>query len=96
MPTKGLDALSREMEELGRAMKALDGEITTVGFDPNDPQSIEHAIGEMESAIDERVSSYSNNKIVKGIVVDLKEKYRQSILNRAEQGRLEEQNQDDD
>ena len=87
MAMKGLDELQRKTKELSRAIAALDGDITSVGFDPGDPQSIELAIQKMEAAIDERVADYSRNDMVQGIVIELKERYRQAILDRAAKGR---------
>lgn len=77
---KGLKELSQKMERLQRALSALDGDITNVSFDPNDPQSIELAIQKMEAAIDERVGSYGNDDMVAGIVGEMKERYRLAIL----------------
>ncbi|WP_420393251.1 hypothetical protein [Acuticoccus sp.] len=89
MAMKGLDELIRKMKELEKATAALDGEITSVGFDPHDPQSIELAIQQMEAAIDERVGDYSKNDMVQKIVIEMKERYRQAILDRAATGRTE-------
>ena len=96
MALKGLDDFSRSMKELQKAVAALDGEITTVGFNPSDPQSIDLAIREMEAAVDERVKSYSRNDMVKEIVSEVKENYRRSILERAAAGRMEEGSDNDD
>lgn len=87
---KGLNELSRKMKELEKAMSALDGEIGSVSFDPQDPQSIELAIQKMETAIDERVGDYRNNDIVQGIISETKERYREAILERAAAARNEE------
>lgn len=87
---KGLNELSRKMKELGKAIAALDGEIGSVNFDPNDPQSIEVAIQKMEQAIDERVGDYSRNDMIEGIVNEVKERYRQAILERASEARNEQ------
>lgn len=91
MVIKGLDELMRKMKELEKAIEALDGEITSVGFDPHDPQSIELAIKKMETAIDERVSDCANNEMVQGIVSETKERYREAILERAAAARSEEE-----
>jgi hypothetical protein len=88
---KGLDELSRKMKELERAISTLDGEIGSVSFDPNDPQSIELAIQKMETAIDERVGDYGRNDLVQGIVSEMKERYRQAILERAAAARSEQE-----
>ena len=89
MAIKGLDNLMKKMKELEKAAAALDGDIASVSFDPNDPQSIEIAIQKMNAAIDERVGEYSRNDMVKGIVDGLKEQSRQAILDRAAAGRVE-------
>ncbi|MDR7102850.1 hypothetical protein [Croceicoccus sp. BE223] len=88
---KGLDELSRKMKELEKAIAALDGEIGTVNFDPNDPQSIEVAIQKMEQTVDERVGDYSRNDMIEGIVSEVKERYRQAILERASEARNEQE-----
>lgn len=88
---KGLDELSRKIKELEKAIAALDGEIGSVNFDPNDPQSIEVAIQKMEQAVDERVGDYSRNDMVEGIVSEVKERYRQAILKRASEARNEQE-----
>jgi hypothetical protein len=88
MVMKGLDELTRKMKELEKATAALNGEITGVSFDPNDPQSIELAIQKMEAEIDQRVGDYSNNEMIQRIVVEMKEQYRQAIFDRSASARL--------
>ena len=88
---KGLNELSRKMKELEKAIAALDGEIGSVNFDPNDPQSIEVAIQKMEQAVEDRVGNYSRNDIVEGIVSEVKERYRQAIIERASEARNEQE-----
>lgn len=90
---KGLNELSRKMKELEKAIAALDGEIGSVNFDPNDPQSIEVAIQKMEQAVDERVGDYSRNDMIEGIVSEVKERYRQAILERASEARNEQEDE---
>lgn len=91
MVIKGLNELSRKMRELEKAISALDGDIGSVNFDPNDPQSIDLAIQTMEAAIDERVGDYIRNDMVQGIVSEMKERYRQAILERAAAARGEQE-----
>ena len=50
----GLDNLQRELQDAQRAFKALDGQITTVKFNPEDQASIQAAIASMEAAVDEK------------------------------------------
>jgi hypothetical protein len=40
----GLDKLQKELDQASKAFAALDGEITTLRFDPADPSSVETAI----------------------------------------------------
>ena len=82
----GLDKLQRQLEDAQRAFKALDGQLATVHFDPDKPDSIEAAIRTMESAIDDKVAPYRDNAMVASIVPQLKEKYRAAILERAKEG----------
>lgn len=81
----GFDNLQRQLEDAQRALKALDGQLATVRFDPDNPESIEAAIRAMESAIDDKVAPYRDNAMVASIVPQLKDKYRAAILERAKE-----------
>ncbi|WP_208511956.1 hypothetical protein [Variovorax paradoxus] len=85
---EGLDKLAQELKEAETALAALDGELGTVSFDPNDPESIEHAIMSVESLIDQRIAQYSSNTIIAPLAADMKSQYRQSILDEAAAARL--------
>jgi len=89
MQITGLDQLQKTLETVERAMAELDGELGTVSFDPEDPASIDRAIKQAESLIDERVGRYADNDMVSEIVESAKEQFRSSILERAAQARLE-------
>lgn len=86
----GLDKLQRELKDAERALEGLDGELTTVRFDPDDPVSIEGAVCQVEQVIDERLGSYAGNSIVGPLIGELKEKYRRAIIERAAAARLNE------
>lgn len=94
MRITGLDALSRKFQELEKAVAGLDGDIARVSFDPHDPQSIEHAIQDVNSAVDEKIHGYGDNEIVVNIAEALKESYRSAILERAASARLSGQDQE--
>lgn len=49
----GLDSLTRQLKEAERVLKELDGDLVNVTFDPHEPGSIEAAIKQVESTIDE-------------------------------------------
>jgi hypothetical protein len=86
--TTGIDQLQRKLEQAGQAFKALDGEIATLRFDPDDAASIDRAIHDMEAAIDSKAAPYAGNSFVEPVVQQLKEKYRSAILERAAAARL--------
>jgi hypothetical protein len=76
------------MKELEKAAAALDGDLANISFDPQDPQSIDLAIQQVETAIDDRVGDYQNNDMVQNIVEQLKQQARNAILERAASARL--------
>jgi hypothetical protein len=86
----GLDKLQKNLDEASRAMEALDGDLGSVNFDPTDPVSIEAAIASMEEIIDEKIGLYSNNSIVADLGNEMKEKFRDSILEKAAKARLQD------
>jgi hypothetical protein len=79
----GLDNLQRQLSDAQRAFRSLDGQVATVRFDPNNPESIEAAVRTMESAIDDRAAPYRDNPFVAPLIPKMKEKYREAILERA-------------
>ena len=82
MAIQGLDKLQREMKELAAASQALDGTITTVNFNSDDPESVAAAIQQVEAAIDSKIAPYRSNCMVMNMADALKEKYRQGILSK--------------
>ena len=79
----GLDALTKELDQLQRVLRELDGEIGTVTFNPHDPASIESAISNINALIDEKAGDYRSNSMAASIIEDVKDSYRQSILDKA-------------
>ena len=86
---QGLDKLTKQLEEAQRAFSDLDGEMGSVSFDPTDPGSIEAAIHQMEALIDERLGRYAKNPLVAPMAEEIRENFRQQILEKAAQARLE-------
>jgi hypothetical protein len=86
----GFDDLTRQLEDAQKALESLDGEIGTVSFNPRDPGSIEAAIKQIESVIDERVGIYASNPIIAPLIEGMKEQYRKGIIERAAAERLKE------
>ena len=91
----GLDAFSRKLKQLSTALESLDGEIAALKFDPSDPMSIEAAIAQMEQAMDERVAAYAGNSMVDEIVGNMKETFREEIIAKAAEARLEANAEED-
>lgn len=86
---EGLDKLQKELEQARRAFEDLDGDIGKVSFDPSDPASINSAIVSMEQMLDERVGRYANNELVAPMIDAAKEQFRDAIIQKASQARLE-------
>ena len=80
MKIDGLDKLQRELQDAERAMRTLDGTLAQLKFDPDDRQSVRSAIRQMETAIDNKVARYRGNALVSQLVANMKEQYRQKIL----------------
>lgn len=92
----GLDKLQRDLADAQKALGAIDGELGSVRFDPHDPSSIEGAIASVEQMIDERLGAYASNPIIKPMMGEMKEKYRDAILEKASEARLKEEDKDDE
>lgn len=86
---EGLDQLQRELAEAEKAFAEIDGELGTVSFDPESPESIEAAIISVEKMIDDKLGPYANNSVVGPMIDEMKEKYRTAIIERAAEARLE-------
>lgn len=84
----GIDKLQKQLKEVEKATEALNGSYD-VRFDANDPASIENAIQEVYSMVDERSSGYATNPMVSPLIEQMKENLRQQILDSAEQQRQE-------
>ncbi|CEH91657.1 hypothetical protein [Xanthomonas citri] len=85
----GLDKLARQLEQAQQAFADMDGELGTVNFDPNDPASIEAAIQQVETMIDAKIEPWAGNPLVAQVADGMKEQYRDAIIERAAEARLE-------
>lgn len=86
----GLDSLQKQLNEAQKALESLEGELGRVSFDSNDPSSIEAAIQQVCSTIDGRVGVYSSNPFISPLIEEMKENYREHILQKAAEARLKE------
>lgn len=82
----GLDAMSKSLHAVSAALESLG--TMNVQFDPNDPASIDAAVKNIESQVDDRVSPWAGTPFVDQIVADTKEKLADMIFRRAAELRL--------
>ena len=93
MRVEGLNGLVRNLDGLQRALEDLDGDIANLSFDPHDPESIERAIQQLCSSVDEKVSGYAHNETVMNIADELKDAGRNTIIERAAVARLADEDE---
>lgn len=85
----GLDKLQKELKEAEQALNELDGELGVVNFDPHDPDSIEAAVQSVMKMIDSRIEPYADNPVVGSLADQMKENYRENILQKAAEARFQ-------
>lgn len=85
---KGLDNLQKTLSEAQQALEAVNGELGTLSFNPEDPGSVEAAIAESERLVDERLGKYANNSIVGPLIVQMKQSFRAAVIDKAAEARL--------
>ena len=85
----GLDTLQKDLKNAEQALNELDGELGVVNFDPHDPASIEAAIQSVNRIIDNRIEPYADSPIVGSLAEQMKESYRESILQKAAEARMQ-------
>ncbi|KTT66780.1 hypothetical protein NS383_04050 [Pseudomonas oryzihabitans] len=90
----GLDKLQKNLKEAQQALDELDGELGTVSFDPHDPASIEAAIQSASQIIDQRLGQYSSNPVIGPMAEQMKDSYREKILQLASEARLSNDEED--
>lgn len=85
----GFEKLQKELKEAEKTLSELDGKLGVINFDPDEPASIEAAIQSVMRMIDSRIEPYVDNPIVGSLADQMKENYRESILQKAAQARLQ-------
>ena len=73
----------QNLDEVQRALGSLDGTIATLKFNPKNPASVQDAIRQMETAVDQRVAPYAGNALVIKLAEAMKARYREHVLKRA-------------
>ncbi|OZI47756.1 hypothetical protein CEK29_03310 [Bordetella genomosp. 5] len=85
---KGLDDLQRTLADAQKALETVSGELGTLSFNPEDPESVEAAIAKSERLVDERLGEYANNSIVGPLIVQMKDSFRTAVIEKAAEARL--------
>lgn len=93
---KGLDSLQKTLSEAQIALEAVNGELGTLTFNPEDPESIEAAIAESERLVDERLGTYSGNMIVEPLIQQMKDAFRTAVIEKAAEARLKDDEANDE
>lgn len=88
MKISGLDRLAKQLQQIEKFTNEIDGSFGDVSFDPFDAESIELAIVNMENLIDQKAGGYSSNSMITELVANMKESYRQQIIDRATEVRM--------
>jgi hypothetical protein len=86
---KGFGQLQKQLQMAQDALKRVEGQLGTVQFDPDDPESIERAMRQIDAIIEERLGDYLDNPIIGPLSERMKEKYKEAILEQAQALRLE-------
>jgi hypothetical protein len=85
---EGLDQLARQLSEAEKVIASIDGELGSVNFYPNDPESIERAIAEVENIVDTRLQDYADNPLVAQLADQMREQFREGIITKAAEARV--------
>lgn len=84
---KELNDFVYQLEQAQKSISRLDGPLTRVQFDPDQPGSINAAIGKMEAEIDRSLAPYRNNPFVVELADEAKEQFAEEIRSRATKAR---------
>jgi hypothetical protein len=72
--------MTRLLEEAAEGLKALEDEVITAEFDPNDPASVDAAIRHIDNTIDAKVARFLGNRLVEEAAHATKAECRANIL----------------
>lgn len=86
---KGLDKLTKTLNELQKLSTELDGELGTIEFDSQSAESVKQAIVEMEAMVDNKFEGYSSNSVAVSMANNIKASFRQMIEDKANKASVE-------
>ena len=92
----GLAELQKTLSDAQAALEAVNGELGTLTFNPEDPASIEAAIVEAERLVDERLGPYAANPIVGPLIQQMKDAFRTAVVEKAAEARLADEEAEDE
>lgn len=75
----GFDGVRRELDELARFSKSLDGPLITLNYDPENEVSVREAMLQMERAIDAKAAPFGSNRLVMDLAARTKDEFRRRI-----------------
>jgi hypothetical protein len=78
------ESMTRTLAEAAEGLKALEDEVITTCFDPEDPESIQAAIPYVEDTIDARITRSQGNALVQEAANQVKAECRVNILEQVE------------
>lgn len=84
LETAGLSKLTRQLQDASRVFKSLGGELAHVTVVPGDQDSVQAAIRQVETAIDQKAAPYQGNELVESMVKQLKKRYRDELIKRGQ------------
>jgi len=82
----GIDKLQRYVQDAQRWAASLNGMIGEFKFNPDDPESVQEAIRQMEAAVDSKSAAHRDNPIIVKTAQAFKDKCRENFLSRAKVG----------
>lgn len=94
MKITGLGEITKKFDDLKKFTSELDGNIGSFEFDAFDAGSIQLAINNLYSTIDEKVDGFNGNDMISNLADQLKTNGRQAILDRASELRIEQGQQE--
>lgn len=86
---KGLDKLTKTLDELQKLSAELDGELGTIQFDVQNAESVKQAIAEMEAMVNNKFEGYSSNSVAVNMANSIKSSFRQMIEDKANKASVE-------
>lgn len=86
---KGLDKLTKTLDELQKLSAELNGELGAIQSDAQNAESVKQAIAEMEAMVDNKFEGYSSNSVAVNMANSIKASFRQMLEDKANKASVE-------